>query len=398
LIRSFQDFKICKNKLLPFMDSQKVAYESISGFDNVVRIPLGDIDDTHIVFQVLQDSFEFCFQDGKTKIVVDLQNVQFPTASLIALLVEATSRARRLNGDVKIINLSNSAKSNLVTFSPTSYLSLETEEKFALEDFQETFVPQDEILEGTQNEIIDAPQQEISGPVPKEKPVSIPDEIPPQVEAKATPEEQTSPTVDIVEDPFIEQLESTFQNAQTQPEPDPEKIDKEEVQEPSEPPPAQAPPDTQEVIETPEPQETYLEKRHHLRVKSIAKNLYSICDFVTNYAEKAGLDKKEIGKTKIAVYEASLNVIEHAYHSNPENWIDVWVEVDAEKITIEIQDYGYSFEGISKTRYDAQSAMDKAQTGGFGLYIIRRSMDEIEYLPDEEQGNRLIMIKYLKRN
>ena len=363
------------------MDSKKIAYEPIAGFDNVVRIPLEDIDDTHIVFQVLQDSFEVCFRDGKTRIVVDLQNVQFPTASLIALLVEATSRARRLNGDVKIINLSKSAKNNLVTFSPTSYLSLETEEKFALEDFQQTFVPQDEILENTRDEIIDAPQQEINGPVPEETHASIPDETPKQVEDKTTPlEDQTSPTVDIVEDPFIEQLEGTFQNVQAQPEPNIRETEQEEV------------------AETSDPQETYEDKRHHLRVKSIAKNLYSICDFVMDYAEKTGFDKKEVGKIKIAVYEASLNVIEHAYRSNPENWIDVWVEFDAQKISIEIQDYGYSFEGINKKRYDVQSAMDKAQTGGFGLYIIRRSMDEIEYHADEERGNRLIMMKYLKPN
>ena len=380
------------------MDSKNVAYEPIAGFDNVVRIPLEDIDDTHIVFQVLQDSFEICFRDGKTRIVVDLQNVQFPTASLIALLVEATSRARRSNGDVKIINLSSSAKSNLVTFSPTSYLSLETEEKYALEDFQETFVPENEILESTQDEINDAADQEVSKSFRGETPVSIQNESAQQIEDKASVEDQASPKVDIVEDPFIEQLESTFQNAQLQHEPNPDKVEKKEIQEPTEPPPTQASPKTEEVTETPEPQETYQEKRHHLRVKSIAKNLYSICDFVTVYAEKAGLDNKEVGKTKIAVYEASLNVIEHAYHSNPENWIDVWVEIDAEKITIEIQDYGYSFEGISKKRYDVQSAMDKAQTGGFGLYIIRRSMDEIEYHPDEERGNRLIMIKYLNTN
>ena len=39
------------------MDSKKFAYEPIAGFDNVVRIPLEDIDDTNIVFHVLQDSF-----------------------------------------------------------------------------------------------------------------------------------------------------------------------------------------------------------------------------------------------------------------------------------------------------------------------------------------------------
>ena len=376
------------------MDSKKIAYEPIAGFDNVVRIPLEDIDDTHIVFQVLQDSFEICFRDGKTRIVVDLQNVQFPTASLIALLVEATSRARRLNGDVKIIRLSKSAKNNLVTFSPTSYLSLETEEKFALEDFQETFVPQDEILESTRDEIIDAPQQEINGPVPEETHASIPDDTPQQVEDKTTPiEDLTSPTVDIVEDPFIEQLGSTFQNLKAQSEPNIKETEQEEV---PEPPVAPEPRKIPGVAETSDPQETYEDKRHHLRVKSIPKNLYSICDFVMDYAEKVGFDKKEVGKIKIAVYEASLNVVEHSYHSNPENWIDVWVEVDSQKITIEIQDYGYSFEGINKKRYDVQSAMNKAQTGGFGLYIIRRSMDEIEYHPDEEQGNRLIMIKYLK--
>lgn len=376
------------------MDSKKFAYEPIAGFDNVVRIPLEDIDDTHIVFQVLQDSFEICFRDGKTRIVVDLQNVQFPTASLIALLVEATSRARRLNGDVKIIRLSKSAKNNLVTFSPTSYLSLETEEKFALEDFQETFVPQDEILESTRDEIIDVPQQEINGPVPEEIYASIPDETPEQVEDKTTPiEDQTSPTVDIVEDPFIEQLEGTFQNLKAQSESNIKETEQEEV---PEPPVAPEPRKIPGVAETPDPQETYEDKRHHLRVKSIPKKLYSICDFVMDYAEKVGFDKKEVGKIKIAVYEASLNIVEHSYHSNPENWIDVWVEVDSQKITIEIQDYGYSFEGINKKRYDVQSAMNKAQTGGFGLYIIRRSMDEIEYHPDEEQGNRLIMIKYLK--
>lgn len=215
------------------MDSKNVAYEPIAEFDNVVRIPLEDIDDAHIVFQVLQDSFEICFRDGKTRIVVDLQNVQFPTASLIALLVEATSRARRSNGDVKIINLSSSAKSNLVTFSPTSYLSLETEEKFALEDFQEMFVPQEEILENIQGEIIDAADQEVSKSLPGETRVSTRDEIAQQVKDKASVEDQVSPNVDIVEDPVIEQLESTFQNTQLQHEPNSDKVEKKEIQEPS---------------------------------------------------------------------------------------------------------------------------------------------------------------------
>ena len=48
------------------------------------------------------------------------------------------------------------------------------------------------------------------------------------------------------------------------------------------------------------------------------------------------------------------------------------------------------------TTYDVQEVMDKRRSGGFGLHIIRRSMDNVEYHPDLVNGNRLIMVKHLK--
>jgi anti-sigma regulatory factor (Ser/Thr protein kinase) len=44
------------------------------------------------------------------------------------------------------------------------------------------------------------------------------------------------------------------------------------------------------------------------------------------------------------------------------------------------------------------SAMDHRQTGGFGLYIIRRSMNEIDYQADRVKGNRLTLTKYINKN
>jgi anti-sigma regulatory factor (Ser/Thr protein kinase) len=73
----------------------------------------------------------------------------------------------------------------------------------------------------------------------------------------------------------------------------------------------------------------------------------------------------------------------------------VWVDFDRDKFTIVIQDYGLSFEFKGHNRYDVQAAMEGRQTGGFGLYIIQRSMDEISYQADPVRGNRLTLVKYL---
>ncbi len=286
-----------------------VVVEPVPGHERVVRIPLGSVSESQTLVEILRDTFEACFRNGQTKIILDLKDVTFPSTSLIALLIEATSRARRLNGDVKIVNLSNSAKNNLTTFSPLSYLSLEDDETRALHDFGEV---------------------------------------------RPTPDDLALDTEEIAEAPILEKLENSLAlDASSQPQ--------------------------------------------HLRVKSVSGNLYTICDFVTDFADKVGFSPKDIGKIKIAVYEACLNVIEHAYRSNPDNWIDVWVELQGEKFVVVIQDYGRSFEGIRPKEYDVMSAMDHRQTGGFGLYIIRRSMDEIDYRADPEKGNRLTMVKYLKQ-
>ena len=133
-----------------------------------------------------------------------------------------------------------------------------------------------------------------------------------------------------------------------------------------------------------------------LRVESLAAKLYQICDFVVEHARLAGMKEKEIGKIRIAVYEACLNVIEHAYHSKPENWIDVSVHYTPKRFVIHILDHGLSFELKPPQEYDVQEAVNARRTGGFGMHIIRKAVDSQEYRPDAINGNRLILIKNLR--
>jgi len=137
-------------------------------------------------------------------------------------------------------------------------------------------------------------------------------------------------------------------------------------------------------------------RSYSTRVESKVGKLYELCDFVVHHARLAGMKEKEIGKIRIAVYEACLNVIEHAYHSNPENWIDLSVHYTSEKFIIVVQDQGLSFELKPPPELDLQEAVKERRTGGFGIHIMRRSVDQLEYHPDGVYGNRLIMIKNLR--
>ena len=56
-------------------------------------------------------------------------------------------------------------------------------------------------------------------------------------------------------------------------------------------------------------------------------------------------------------------------------------------------DRGKAFDFYRQSGYDVESAFNEKREGGFGLYIIRRSVDEIHYDSQLETGNRLTMIK-----
>ena len=124
--------------------------------------------------------------------------------------------------------------------------------------------------------------------------------------------------------------------------------------------------------------------------------LYLACDFVTELAQEYGFEKNQISKLKIAVYEACLNVIEHAYHSDPANKVYVNVTADSEKFVIEIIDHGEGFLFYDNYKYDISAAAETRKKGGMGLHIIRHAVDELNYDQDPVEGNKLQMIKYRK--
>ncbi len=136
-------------------------------------------------------------------------------------------------------------------------------------------------------------------------------------------------------------------------------------------------------------------KVHKLQIDATVESLAMMTHFVEGLGREAGMEQIEISKLKIAVYEAGMNVIEHGYRFAMGKSMGVEVVNSKQKFTVTITDQGKAFDVYGIKSYDVKDKFRNRRNGGYGLYIIQRSVDEIKYESDSVKGNRLTLIKHV---
>ena len=264
-------------------EDQILSFEKV-GTDNI-RIRLHDGVDPNQVTPQLLFFFEKQFQDGVDQIHFNMENILFPNGSFIAMLIGMTTEARRRGGDFKILNLQETAKNHLSTFTPLTYLSI-------------------------------------------------------------------GPDLDL----FAEEMESVSQIF----------IDELEFEE---------------------------YNPVSIQVEARADSLQRVTDFVTQLARKVNMDPTDVSKLKIAVYEACMNVIEHGYAFQPGKSFRIEVVRENDFFKVSIIDHAEPFDFFGIKSYNVTESFEHRARGGYGTYIIRHAVDDVAYISDPGEGNRLTLIK-----
>jgi len=106
-------------------------------------------------------------------------------------------------------------------------------------------------------------------------------------------------------------------------------------------------------------------------------------------------DHKVIKKIVVALYEAEVNVVAHAYEGK------VIIDVDTEKIQIQINDKGPGIEDIQLAMQEGYStASEQVREMGFGagmgLANINNNSDEFSIKSEVGVGTELKIVAYLK--
>ena len=124
-------------------------------------------------------------------------------------------------------------------------------------------------------------------------------------------------------------------------------------------------------------------RQHALTVEARPEDQPKVRVFVEEALARTPLTERARREVRLGVDEACANIIEHAY-SGRSGTIQVAVEVTASHVAIQLRDTGKAFDVQKVGTPDLSRYVKTGKKGGFGLYLINKTMDEVRYTREGE--------------
>ncbi len=132
--------------------------------------------------------------------------------------------------------------------------------------------------------------------------------------------------------------------------------------------------------------------KKHVTIPADIKKIPEAISPILEALEKAGADHKAAYKIEMALDELLTNVASYAYGQGSGNIdIDYEVSEDPKAITISIVDSGKAFNPLEAEDPDITTPLAERRAGGLGLFIVKKTMDEIDY--KRENGKNVLTFK-----
>ena len=129
-----------------------------------------------------------------------------------------------------------------------------------------------------------------------------------------------------------------------------------------------------------------------LTIAATVENIETVTDFVNEQLEAYDCPMKAQMQIDIAIDELFGNIAHYAY--NPEiGKATVRVEVveDPLSVVITFIDNGVPYDPLAKADPDTTLSAEERDIGGLGIYMVKKSMDDITY--EYKDGQNILKIK-----
>ena len=134
---------------------------------------------------------------------------------------------------------------------------------------------------------------------------------------------------------------------------------------------------------------------HRITRAAYLESLDDFREFLkANCAGHGGVTDEILYDIQLAVDEACTNIITHGYAGMDPGSIILDLELDSDKMTLSLTDFGHGFEPDNAAVPDVDAPIEEREIGGFGLFFIRQSVDDMKYQTSED-GNTMTLIKNL---
>lgn len=133
-----------------------------------------------------------------------------------------------------------------------------------------------------------------------------------------------------------------------------------------------------------------MDKVTTIRFQSQPKELCELRKNAREAIQPLGFSKETVDFLIIAINEACMNVMQHAYCDQQDCEIILEIFNSSTEATFRLTDFAPP---VDQNKIQSRD-LDEIKPGGLGVHIINEIMDQVEYRHDPQgTGNILIMIK-----
>ena len=131
-------------------------------------------------------------------------------------------------------------------------------------------------------------------------------------------------------------------------------------------------------------------KERELNIAALTENLQQVLDFVDASLEEAECPVKTQMQIDVAVEEIFINIASYAYSPGKgDATVTMYVKDGVANITF--CDSGTPYDPLAKEDPDVTLGADERPIGGRGIFMVKRSMDDITY--EYKDGSNILKIK-----
>ena len=126
-------------------------------------------------------------------------------------------------------------------------------------------------------------------------------------------------------------------------------------------------------------------------VEAKPENLQIMNDFVEQKLEQAGASAKVTMQVLLCVEEVFTNIASYAYPDSTGN-VTFAIGFKDKEMTMRVTDNGEPFDPLQRENPDVTLSAEERQIGGLGIFIVKKTMDNVRY-EYKNNGNNLTMKK-----
>ncbi len=129
-----------------------------------------------------------------------------------------------------------------------------------------------------------------------------------------------------------------------------------------------------------------------LTVEAVRKNTYKVLAFVDEELEAAECPMLTQTAIDVAIEEIFVNIANYAYGEETGTAvIQVTMHEDPLSVVITFIDSGKQYDPLTRPDPDITLPSNKRKKGGLGIFMVKKSMDDVNY--EYKDGKNILMIK-----